>query len=205
LLPGSFVERQRSAARPTVIAPTAGACTPNFQISVLLDGKPKALNIPAALVEKVRQKIEMRRRFEAAAATCGLNRRRFLKEKGRPPSFARHRVEAYRDKLFGFSDLVSALPEGRQSPRHSWKRAFDAVFLGAATQIPSLLQIEAESVIMERWPNASGRSATTPSPIRSKALHCGRRKGAPCCSATIGLLACIENARISRLFFACCW
>jgi hypothetical protein len=43
-----------------------------------------------------------------------------------------------------FSDLVSALPEGREFPQHSWKKVFDAVFLGAALQIPSLLQIEAE-------------------------------------------------------------
>ena len=56
----------------------------------------------------------------------------------------RHRFEAYLDKVFGFSDLVSALPEGRQFPQHSWKKVFDAIFLGAAMQIPSLLQIEAE-------------------------------------------------------------
>jgi hypothetical protein len=47
-----------------------------------MDGKPKALNIPVAWVETVRQKIEMRRRFEAAAATiCGVNLKRFLQEK----------------------------------------------------------------------------------------------------------------------------
>jgi hypothetical protein len=57
---------------------------------------------------------------------------------------SRHRLEKYLDKVFGFSDLVSALPEGRQSPRHSWKKVFEAVFLGSAMQIPSLLQIEAE-------------------------------------------------------------
>jgi hypothetical protein len=57
---------------------------------------------------------------------------------------SRHRFEAYLDKVFGFSDLVSALPEGRQFPRHAWKKVFDAVFLGAAMQISSLLQIEAE-------------------------------------------------------------
>jgi hypothetical protein len=56
----------------------------------------------------------------------------------------RHRFEAYLDKVFGFSDLVRALPEGRQFPQHAWKKVFDAVFLGAAMQIPSLLQIEAE-------------------------------------------------------------
>ena len=57
---------------------------------------------------------------------------------------SRHRLEAYLDKVFGFSTLVSALPEGRQSPRHPWKKVFDAVFLSAAMQIPSLLQMEAE-------------------------------------------------------------
>jgi len=56
----------------------------------------------------------------------------------------RHRFEAYLDKVFGFSALVRALPEGREFPQHSWKKVFDAVFLGAAMQIPSLLQIEAE-------------------------------------------------------------
>src|ERR1700738_3907149 len=57
---------------------------------------------------------------------------------------SRHRLEAYLDKVFGFSALVSALPEGREFPQHPWKKVFDAVFLGAAMQIPSLLQIEAE-------------------------------------------------------------
>ena len=57
---------------------------------------------------------------------------------------SRHRFEAYLDKVFGFSDWVSALPEGRQFPQHPWKKVFAAVFLGAAMQIPSLLQIEAE-------------------------------------------------------------
>jgi hypothetical protein len=57
---------------------------------------------------------------------------------------SRHRFEAYLDKVFGFSDLVGALPEGRQFPQHPWKKVFDTVFLGAAMQIPSLLQIEAE-------------------------------------------------------------
>ena len=49
---------------------------------MLIDGQPKALHIPAELVEKVRQKIAMRRRFDAAAATiCKVNLKRFLKEK----------------------------------------------------------------------------------------------------------------------------
>ena len=57
---------------------------------------------------------------------------------------SRHRFEAYLDKVFNFSQLVGALPEGRQAPRHRWQKVFDAVFLGAAMQMPSLLQIEAE-------------------------------------------------------------
>jgi len=57
---------------------------------------------------------------------------------------SRHRFETYLDKVFGFSELVSALPEGRQFPRHPWKKVLETVFLGAAMQIPSLLQIEAE-------------------------------------------------------------
>jgi hypothetical protein len=57
---------------------------------------------------------------------------------------SRHRFEAYLDKVFDFSRMVGALPEGRQSPRHPWQKVFDAVFLGAAMQIPSLLQIAAE-------------------------------------------------------------
>jgi hypothetical protein len=57
---------------------------------------------------------------------------------------SRRRLEAYLDKVYNLSDLVRALPEGRQFPQHPWKKVFDAVFLGAAMQIPSLLQIEAE-------------------------------------------------------------
>jgi len=56
----------------------------------------------------------------------------------------RHQFEAYLDKVFDFSDRVAALPEGRVYPRHSWKKVFDAVFLGAACQFPALHQIEAE-------------------------------------------------------------
>ena len=52
---------------------------------------------------------------------------------------SRHRLETYLDKVFGFSALVSALPEGRQFPRHAWKKVFDAVFLGSAMQIASVV------------------------------------------------------------------
>src|SRR6195256_1541854 len=82
MLPGSFVERKRACGQPNCHCADGKNLHAQFQISVLVDGKPKALNIPAGLAEKVREKIEMRRRFESAAATiCRLNLKRFLKEK----------------------------------------------------------------------------------------------------------------------------
>ena len=84
MLPGSFVERQRACGRPNCRCADGKSLHTQYQISVLMDGKPKALNIPVSLVEKVREKIEMRRRFDAATATiCGINLKRFLKEKGK--------------------------------------------------------------------------------------------------------------------------
>jgi hypothetical protein len=82
MLPGSFVERQRACGRRNCHCADGQRLHSQYQISVLMDGKPKALNIPAELAEKVREKIEMRRRFDAAAATiCGVNLKRFLKAK----------------------------------------------------------------------------------------------------------------------------
>ncbi len=82
MLPGSFVERKRSCGRPNCRCADGKNLHSQFQISVVVDGKPKALNIPAALVGEIREKIEMRQRFESAAATiCRLNLKRFLKEK----------------------------------------------------------------------------------------------------------------------------
>jgi len=58
---------------------------------VLIDGKPKALNIPAEWVDQVREKIAMRRRFEAAAATiCQAQPEALSQRKGRSPSLTRH-------------------------------------------------------------------------------------------------------------------
>ena len=82
MLPGSFVKRKRACGQPTCHCSDGKNLHTQFQISVLVDGKPKALNIPAELAEMVQEKIEMRRRFDSAAATiCRLNLKRFLKEK----------------------------------------------------------------------------------------------------------------------------
>ena len=82
MLPGSFVERKRSCGRPTCHCADGKNLHSQYQISVLVEGKPKAFNVPAELAEKIREKIEMRHRLDAAVATiCGINLRRFLQEK----------------------------------------------------------------------------------------------------------------------------
>src|ERR1700730_13611624 len=116
MLPGSFVERQRACGRPNCHCADGKLLHSQYQISVLIDGKPKALNVPTKLADEVREKIELRRRFAAAAATiCEVNLKGVSRTEGRPPGGSRHRLETDPDKVFGFSGLVAALPEGRQS------------------------------------------------------------------------------------------
>jgi hypothetical protein len=82
MLPGSFVERKRTCGRPNCHCADGKILHAQYQISVLVHGKPKAFNVPAKLVEQVREQVQMRDRFDAAAATiCGINLRRFLKQK----------------------------------------------------------------------------------------------------------------------------
>jgi len=56
----------------------------------------------------------------------------------------RRQFETYLNKVFDWSARVAALPEGRQSPRHPWNKVWDAVFLGAAIQVPNVHRLEAE-------------------------------------------------------------
>jgi hypothetical protein len=85
MLPGSFVERRRACGRPNCHCADGKNLHTQYQISLLVDGQPKAFHIPAALVEQVREKIELRQRFEAAAAAiCNINLRRLLKQKEKP-------------------------------------------------------------------------------------------------------------------------
>jgi len=82
MLPGSFVERKRPCGRPNCHCADGKNLHSQYQISVLVDGKPKAFNVPAELAAKVREKTELRRRFETAAATiCRINLKRFLGER----------------------------------------------------------------------------------------------------------------------------
>ena len=130
---------------------------------------------------------------------------------------SRHRFEAYLDKVFGFSDLVDALPEGRQSPQHAWKKVFDAVFLAAAMQIPSLLQIEAEcrgGALAKRIGPISddtiGYALQRQSPEPVFALGCEiarrlKRNGVLRSDWSSGLLvAAVDGIEICSSFARCC-
>lgn len=53
-------------------------------MSVVWDGKPKTFHLSAEMAEQVRDKVEMRKRFEEAAGKIAhLNLRRFLRQKGK--------------------------------------------------------------------------------------------------------------------------
>jgi hypothetical protein len=129
----------------------------------------------------------------------------------------RHRFEAYLDKVFGFSDLVTALPEGREFPQHPWKKVFDAVFLGAAMQIPSLLQIEAEcrdGALAKRIGPISddtiGYALERQSPAPVFALSCEiarrlKRNGVLRSEWSRGLVvAAVDGIEICSSFVRCC-
>jgi hypothetical protein len=82
MLPGSFVENRRSCGRPNCHCADGKSLHTQYQISVLIDGQPKTFHVPKSMVEQVREKIQLRQRFEAAAAAiCKINLGRFLKEK----------------------------------------------------------------------------------------------------------------------------
>lgn len=84
MLPGSFVERSRQCGKPTCRCADGKQLHRQFLLSVLVDGKPKAFHVPAALADEVRSKVELRRSFEQAAAQIAhLNLRRLLRRKER--------------------------------------------------------------------------------------------------------------------------
>jgi hypothetical protein len=91
MLPGSFVEHSRKCGKPNCRCADGKQLHREFLLSVVFDGKPQTVHLPADLVEEARLKVEMRERFEEAAAKVAhLNLRRFLRQKekhrrGSPP------------------------------------------------------------------------------------------------------------------------
>ncbi len=129
----------------------------------------------------------------------------------------RHQFDAYLDKVFDWSDQVAALPEGRQSPRHPWKKVWDAVFLGAAVQIPNLHRLEAEcraGVFAQRIGALSedtlGYALERQDPAPVFALGCEvarrlKRNGVLHSHWARGrLVAAVDGIEICNSFFRCC-
>ena len=84
MLPGSFVERRRQCGKPKCRCASGDPeqLHTEFVLSVLSKGKPQTFHIPAELVEEVRNKVELHRRFQQSESTiCGINLRRLLQRK----------------------------------------------------------------------------------------------------------------------------
>ena len=79
MLPGSFVERQRPCGKPNCRCADGQHLHPQYQLSVLTEGKLKTYHVPEAEAEEVRRRVDLHRRFQKAAAMiANLNFRRWL-------------------------------------------------------------------------------------------------------------------------------
>jgi len=84
MLPGSYVERQRKCGKPNCRCADGKQLHVERQLSVLVGGKPKSFHIPAESAKEVKEKVEMRKRFQKAAdRICEINLRRYLSKKDR--------------------------------------------------------------------------------------------------------------------------
>ena len=82
MLPGSFVEVRRQCGKPTCRCADGKQLHAAYQLSVLVDGHPRAFHIPAAWAEEIRARVDQYKRFhEATTAICQINLRRFLRRK----------------------------------------------------------------------------------------------------------------------------
>jgi hypothetical protein len=129
----------------------------------------------------------------------------------------RHQFEAYLEKVFDLSAQVGAMREGRKSPRHPWKKVFDAVFLGAAIQIPRLHRVEAEcrqGVLKRRIgklsEDAMGYALERQDPAAVFALGCDvarrmKRNGLLGSSWARGrIVAAVDGIEICSSYVRCC-
>ncbi len=90
MVPGSFVIRQVQCGKPNCRCADGVHLHTRFQLSVLVDGTPRAFHIPAIRAEEVRAQVEMYKRFHEVAATIAkINLRRLLRQlkegKKKPP------------------------------------------------------------------------------------------------------------------------
>ena len=129
----------------------------------------------------------------------------------------RRQFEAYLDKVFDFSSRVAAMPEGRPYARHSWRKVWDAVFLGAAVQIPNMHRLEAEcrqGVLAQRIGALSedtmGYALERQDPLLAFALGCEvarrlKRNGVLRSEWARGrLVAAVDGIEICSSLYRCC-
>lgn len=83
MLPGSYIERRRKCGKTNCrCAADDEQLHVERQLSVLIDGKHKSFHVPAELANEVREKVELRKRFQKAAdKICELNLKKFLARK----------------------------------------------------------------------------------------------------------------------------
>lgn len=130
---------------------------------------------------------------------------------------SRHQFEVYLDKVFDFSRQVEALPEGREYPRHLWKKVFDALFLGSACQFAAAHRIETEcgkGVLSKRIGPLSedtmGYALERQDPTAVFALGCAvarrlKRNGVLRSDWARGrVVAAADGIEICRSFVRCC-
>lgn len=129
----------------------------------------------------------------------------------------RRQFEAYLDKVFDFSARVAAMPEGRPYAQHPWKKVGDAVFLGAAVQIPNVHRLEAEcrqGVLAQRIgrlsEDAMGYALERQDPALALALGCEvarrlkRNRALRSDWARGRVVAAVDGIEICRSFCRCC-
>ena len=129
----------------------------------------------------------------------------------------RRQFEAYLDKVFDFSARVAAMPEGRRYARHPWKKVWDAVFLGAAVQIPNVHRLEAEcqrGVLAQRIgtlsEDAMGYALERQDPAGAFTLGCEvarrlKRNGVLRSDWARGrVVAAVDGIEICSSFYRCC-
>jgi len=81
MLPGSFVERRRKCGKPNCRCASGDPdqLHVEYLLSFLSQGKQRTFHIPAELVEEVRSRVGLHKRFQQAeTAICDINLRRLL-------------------------------------------------------------------------------------------------------------------------------
>ncbi len=80
MLPGSFVERHFRCGKPNCRCADGVHLHHGFRLSLLIDGKPQAIHVPAAWAAYVRERVAMHKRAQALLGQiCQLNVREFVR------------------------------------------------------------------------------------------------------------------------------